>query len=188
VTATITGWPQPIGNGNAVSRPRRSLRNRQIDELETREEMRAPTKAAAVIGMSAAIVLGLAAAPAQAATKNFTCADGNATSDDRGYLYGIYSASGTSSWRITEIDYQIFIGNGIRHGNSTDVFYTDNANLPATSYSTGSGRSDGVRSVLTTSAYSRPRFSGSRVNFKFIFDHSLAPDPSCSGTDNYPSS
>jgi hypothetical protein len=148
--------------------------------------MRALTKAAAVTGMSAVIVLGLAAAPAQAAEQSFSCTDGPATTDDRGVLYGVYSASGTSSWRITQIDYRVFIHPSISHGNSNDIRYTDTALLPAKTFTTASGRGDGVRATLTSSDYTRPRNTGSRVTFTFTFDHTLAPDPSCSGSGNYP--
>jgi hypothetical protein len=141
--------------------------------------------------MTAALMLvGAAASPAHAATKTFTCETGNTAYDDTGYLYAYYSALGTSSWKVTEIDYRIFMGRDVRYGNHSDIHYTDTAVLPNKSFSTPNGKSDGTLGTLTTSDYVRPRLAASRntVNFSFVFDESWSPDPHCSRSDQFPRS
>jgi hypothetical protein len=140
--------------------------------------------AVAAIGAGALVLT--TAPPASAAAKTFGCNTGPTASDDAGYEYGYYSASGTSSWLVTGVDYQVFIGQGFGHGNSTDIYYSDNNVSPVKSFSTGSGKSDGTVQVLSTADYTRPRTGGS-VYIKFIFDHSLGSDPTCTRYDNYPS-
>ncbi|WIX75476.1 hypothetical protein QRX50_28645 [Amycolatopsis carbonis] len=136
-----------------------------------------------MVGAIAAV--GFAASPAEAATKTFSCATGSTAYDDKGYLYTYYSASGTSSWLVTGVDYRIFMGQGIRYGNHSDVYYTDNAFAPSKNFSTGNGKSDGTLGTLTTADYLRPRNTINVVNFKFTFDESLSGDPSCTGSSKF---
>lgn len=132
-------------------------------------------------------VVGVAVSPAAAATKTFSCSTGSTAYDDDGYLYAYYSASGTASWLVTGIDYRIYMGQGIRYGNHSDVYYTDNAFAPTKNFSTANGKSDGSLGTLTTTDYLRPRRTSNGVGFKFTFDESLSPDPSCTGSGTFPS-
>lgn len=133
-------------------------------------------------------LVGVAVSPAHAATRTFSCETGSTAYDDKGYLYAYYSASGASSWLVTGIDYRIFMGRGVRYGNHSDIYYADTALAPTKQFSTGNGKSDGTLGILTTDDYLRPRITSNGVNFRFIFDESLAPDPHCTGSGNFPRS
>lgn len=133
----------------------------------------------AVLAAGAAVVATatLGAAPASAATLSMSCSHG---SDDRGSLHAYYTREALRDV-ISIIDYQVYIGPS--HGNSTNIYWTDHAFMPARSLSTGAAIGDNQLHTFSR-GYTRPRTSS--ITFRFVFDHSGGGDPSCSGYKAFP--
>jgi hypothetical protein len=84
--------------------------------------------------------------------------------------------------RVREVLYRIEKGNN-RGGNKANVAFNDNGTLPVKAFNTGDrGIQDGQWHRLGGNYIT----SGSNVGFKFVFDKSLALDPSCVSFLKYP--